>query len=132
MKSFLLPTAIRTIRRFVGLFVCLILVAVAKGQTPTFSCYLTNEVRVSSTVYQFDIYLLSTGTDAFEYASGQWGITVNSAVVNGGTLTPSIVSSGVVNTAGTAVTWVSGDQFVTGGAWSSKPIQINGLNFTIN
>src|SRR5690349_24284179 len=63
-----------------------------KAQSPTFGCYITNEVVVSSTVYQFDVYLLNTSTATFEYAIGQWGISVNSAVANGGTLTPSIVS----------------------------------------
>jgi len=63
-----------------------------KAQSPTFGCYITNEVVVSPTVYQFDVYLLNTSTVTFEYAIGQWGISVNSAVANGGTLTPSIVS----------------------------------------
>jgi hypothetical protein len=62
-----------------------------KAQTPSFSCYITNEVLVSPTVYQFDIYLLKTGGPDFQYAAGQWGITVNPDVANGGNLTASIV-----------------------------------------
>src|SRR5205814_5369425 len=68
------------------------LYTVTQPPAPYFTCYITNEVQVSPTVYQFDVYLLRTGSTPFQYAAGQWGITVNSAVVNGGSLTPSIVS----------------------------------------
>src|SRR5438477_4317820 len=72
--------------------VVLLFVAVSgKAQNPTFSCYITNEVLVSPTVYQFELYLLNTGNVPMEYAAGQWGITVNPTVANGGTLTASII-----------------------------------------
>jgi len=80
------------IPRLLVLFAWLIIAVQSNAQSPSFSCYITNETQVSSTVYQFDLYLLGTGTNAFLYAGGQWGITVNSSVANGGTLTPSIVS----------------------------------------
>src|SRR5437016_3808562 len=38
---------------------------------------------------------------------------------------------GTVNTSGTAVTWVSGDKFVTGGAWNNVVITIGTSHFTI-
>src|SRR5207249_4991611 len=66
MKSFL------QVQRLFILAAGLLVVLTGHAQTPTFSCYITNEVRVSSQVYQFDIYLLRTGTTAFEYAGGQW------------------------------------------------------------
>src|SRR5207249_3923515 len=53
----------------------------------------TNESQVSPTVYQFDLYLLNTGTQAFEYAGGQWGISINPAVSNGGTLTATVIKT---------------------------------------
>ena len=53
---------------------------------------LRNDIQVSSTVYEFDIYLLRTGAIPFEYASGQYGILVNPLVKNGGVLTASIVT----------------------------------------
>src|SRR5205823_563800 len=65
---------------------------VSEPASSSFSCYITNELQISPTVYQFDIYLLNRSTSPFEYAGGQWGITVNSAIANGGTLTPSIVA----------------------------------------
>ncbi len=59
----------------------------------TFANYITNEVLVSPTIYEFDVYLLRTVPQAFEYAAGQWGISINSAVANGGTLTAAIVGN---------------------------------------
>src|SRR5437870_4778223 len=74
----------RTIQK---LFIAAFMLIAVNGmsQAPTYSCYLTNEALVSPTVYQFDIYLLSTGGSQMQYAAGQWGITVNPTVANGGT-----------------------------------------------
>jgi len=69
----------------------LVITVSAKAQSPSFSVYITNETMISPTVYQFDIYLLSTGNATFEYAASQWGMTVNPLVANGGVLTSSIV-----------------------------------------
>src|SRR5204862_5403724 len=67
-----------------------------KAVNPSFACYITNEVLVSPTEYQFDVYLLSTGNVPFEYAAGQWGITVNPDVAGGGTLKASIVTGSTI------------------------------------
>jgi len=70
-------------------------VTITQPLQPTFSCYITNDtVDVTHKIYTFDLYLINTSTNntAFEYAGGQWGILINSAVSNGGTLTPSIVA----------------------------------------
>src|ERR1041385_5795569 len=81
------------LRRLFFFFLCLFALA-AKAQLPaSFSCYITNATYISTTIYQFDLYLVNTSTNQFKYAQGQWGIKINSAVANGGTLTPSIVSS---------------------------------------
>jgi hypothetical protein len=63
-----------------------------KAQNPTYLLELRNDVQVSATVYEFDIYLLRTGTTAFEYASGQYGIVVNSLIKNGGTVAATMVA----------------------------------------
>jgi hypothetical protein len=62
-----------------------------EAQDPTYLLELRNDVQVSSTVYEFDIYLLRTGVTELEYASGQYGITVNPLIKNGGTLTATMV-----------------------------------------
>ena len=62
------------------------------AQNPTYTLDLRNDVQVSSTVYEFDIYLLRTGTTAFEYASGNYGILINPLIKNGGTVTASMVA----------------------------------------
>src|SRR5689334_9879253 len=64
----------------------------SNAQAPTFDCYLTNDTFISPTIYQFDIYLLRTGTNVFEYGAGQWGINISSVCANGGSLTPSVVT----------------------------------------
>ena len=62
------------------------------AQNPTYLCELRNDVQVSSTVFEFDIYLLQTGGTSFEYAAGQFGILINPAVKNGGTITATILA----------------------------------------
>lgn len=64
---------------------------IVSAQNPTYTLELRNDIQVSSTVYEFDIFLLRTGTTAFEYAQGQYGIIVNSMIKNDGTLSASIV-----------------------------------------
>ena len=62
------------------------------AQNPTYTLDLRNDAQVSSTVYEFDIYLLRTGAIPFEYASGQYGVLVNSLIKNSGSITASIVA----------------------------------------
>jgi len=77
---------------FLSLFCALASISTtSNAQAPTFDCYLTNDTFISPIVYQFDIYLLRTGTNVFEYAETQWGINIGSACANGGTLTPSMI-----------------------------------------
>lgn len=61
------------------------------AQNPAYTLELRNDIQVSSSVYEFDIYLLRTGTTTFEYAQGQYGMVINSMIKNGGTLSASIV-----------------------------------------
>ena len=67
-----------------------------KAQTPTYEMGVTNEqLRDSSLspfqIYQFDVYLLRTGSTPLELASMQFGLGFDVNVVNGGTLTFGIV-----------------------------------------
>jgi hypothetical protein len=71
----------------VGLFVPL-----SYSANPTYTCTLTNDVKTASNVYEFDIYLLRTGTTPFELVQFQGGVIFNNAIKNGGTLTVSYVS----------------------------------------
>lgn len=67
----------------------------SSSQTPTYTILLTNDVPVSATEYQFDIYLLRTGTTPLELGGIQIGLLYNEAVKNGGTLTLSYVPGSV-------------------------------------
>jgi hypothetical protein len=86
MKNLLKPT--------VKLLITCILLAhsMLLHAQPTYTSELKNDLMVSSTVYEFDLYLTRTGTTPLELANFQAAITVNPAFVNGGTITPSIVS----------------------------------------
>ena len=63
-----------------------------KAQNPTYLCELRNDAQTSSTVFEFDIYLLRTGSIPFEYAAAQFGILINPLIKNGGTITASIIA----------------------------------------
>lgn len=60
---------------------------------PTYLCELRNDVQVSPTVYEFDIYIMRTGINAFDYAGTQHGITVNPTIKNSGTITAYFVTT---------------------------------------
>ena len=65
-----------------------------KAQVPTsYEFSLRNDVQISPTVFEFDIYLLNLDlVNVFELDLYQTGILVNPAIVNGGTITASIVA----------------------------------------
>lgn len=72
------------------------------AQTPGYLCELRNDTQVDASTFEFDVYLLRTGTTPLELADLQLGIIINPGVKNGGTITASYVpgSSGL-NTAQT-------------------------------
>ena len=66
--------------------------AVSFAQNPTYACDIRNHSLVSANVYEFDLYITQTGSTLFELANYQAGIQVNPLLINGGTVTASIVS----------------------------------------
>jgi hypothetical protein len=58
---------------------------------PFFTCNLANDAKTGANTYEFDIYLLRTGTDAFRLFAAQFDITFDNSVLNGGNLTASWV-----------------------------------------
>jgi len=76
----------------VGALLLLSLAAGLNAQNPNYLCELRNDVQADARTFEFDIYLLRTGTTAFEYSSMQFGININPGVRNGGTITVSLVS----------------------------------------
>lgn len=63
------------------------------SQNPSYQMLLMNDEKISNTEYQFDIYLLRTGTTSFKLGGCQMSFAYNSAILNGGTLTVSWVPS---------------------------------------
>lgn len=59
-----------------------------KAQDPSASFYIDHPIYISPTIYEFDVMVKASGaTTAFDLRTFQAGIYVNSAWVNGGTLT---------------------------------------------
>ena len=64
-----------------------------QAQTPTYDMYITNQSQVDSKTYQFDVYLLRTGSNVLNMAGVQFGLGIDTSITNGGTLSISIVSN---------------------------------------
>ncbi len=77
----------------------LLLQSVSLAQLPAYMCDIRNPAFVSDNVYEFDLYLTRSGTVPLELANYQAAIQVNPLLINGGTVTASIVgsSSGLVS-----------------------------------
>jgi len=67
------------------------------AQMPTYLCELRNDAQIDSKTVEFDVYLLRTGSTAFEYSSMQMGININTSAANGGTITPTFVAGSDLN-----------------------------------
>ena len=67
------------------------------ADTPTYSCEIRNGSFVSAQVFEFDIYLTQTGVTPLELACFNTGILLNSGFVNGGTITPTLLSGSELN-----------------------------------
>ena len=63
--------------------------SVSFSQSPTFTCTITNDSIKSTTVCQFDVYILRTGTIPLQLYTFQMGFTYDVASLNGGTITAS-------------------------------------------
>lgn len=69
-------------------------VSTSYGQAPAVGEYrliVTNEMQTAPNVYEFDIYLLNMSSNEFKLGLVQFGLFINPAIKDGGTLTPSIV-----------------------------------------
>jgi hypothetical protein len=58
----------------------------ALGQNPTYQLILSNDAQLSSTVYEFDVYIIQTGATAFELSELQLVMSFNTGI-SSGTLT---------------------------------------------
>jgi len=66
-----------------------------QAQVPNMTLTIQNELQTSDKTLEFDVYLLNTNPSvSFEMNTMQLAITMNSSIINGGTITPSFVSGG--------------------------------------
>ena len=79
---------------------------------PTFQWRLENGQLTGPTTYQFDVYIYNTSGTAFEFKNGTITFWVNPTWRNGGTITPTSVST-ELNTVNAAMT-------------TSLPVYVNG------
>src|ERR1035438_3942280 len=77
------------------LIVTVLYIPLSYTQTPTYICTLANDILAGGNVYEFDVYLLSTGTTPMQLGGIQFGFTYNNAVRNGGTMTATWVPGSV-------------------------------------
>jgi hypothetical protein len=70
-------------------------VPVSYTQTPAYTCALANDTLTGGNVYEFDVYLLVTGTTPMQLGGIQLGFTYNNAVINGGTISATWVPGSV-------------------------------------
>lgn len=68
------------------------------AQTPTYRCDIRNEAFVAANIFEFDLYLTQTGSTPLELACINSGVLISDGFVNGGTITPSLVSGSELNT----------------------------------
>src|ERR1035437_5826978 len=52
-----------------------------------FTVSLKNDIYTAPNVYEFDIYMIKTGTTAWRLMAAQFDITFDPAIINGGTIT---------------------------------------------
>lgn len=65
----------------------------ANAQNPDYKVVLKNDVLVTPSVLEFDLYIKSIGSNQFEYSSFQAGIKMNPLFVNGGFPTIELVEN---------------------------------------
>jgi hypothetical protein len=65
------------------------------SQKPAYICTLANDAITSDNSYEFDIYLLRTGTEPFELGGFELGVLYNKDIRNGGTLTATYIPGSV-------------------------------------
>lgn len=66
---------------------------IAKAQNPDYQVVLKNDVLVTPSVLEFDLYIKSIGSNPLEYSSFQAGIKMNPLFVNGGFPTIELVEN---------------------------------------
>ncbi len=91
----IMNSQLRTKHRFLLTFLFLVVASAglwAKQAVPTFTYTIANQTLVSDKVLEFDVYLLNTNPLVkFEASGVQLCVTINPAILNGGTITPSVV-----------------------------------------
>jgi hypothetical protein len=92
-KKLSTPANLLAIIQIVILYYLVVFTGTAQAQTPSFFCDIRNETYVSANIFEFDLYITRTSILPLELACFQSAIKINTAFINGGDITPSIVTS---------------------------------------
>jgi hypothetical protein len=81
----------KTINLITCLFIIAMICCPLYAKTPEYFCTLTNDTQTGLNTYEFDIYLVRLGTTPLELSGFQAGLTFNTAILNGGTVSWMII-----------------------------------------
>jgi len=76
----------KNMKKLILLLFVFLLSGFAYSQNPTYTVVLKNDIQTASNVYEFDIYIMRTGTTEFQLAAIQGGLTFNTLLKGAGTL----------------------------------------------
>jgi hypothetical protein len=86
------------VKRIYALTLCILLFSAVTGIfAQTWTASVTN-INNTSNTFKFSVYLKNTSATTFAFLGGQWAFTFNKNILNGGTLTGAIISSGIDST----------------------------------
>jgi hypothetical protein len=93
MKTTYMKLGVSTIQKMF-LFIALFAFTGATAKNYSYQLYVANQVQVSPTVFQFDVFVLNTSTPSgtqLEMAGVQFGIGFDASIANGGQLSASVI-----------------------------------------
>lgn len=77
----------------IGIIIMILFVTLVKSYGQSAEMRVENESLVSSTVYEFDVYVYNTSGVSWELKAGTIAINMNPSFRNGGTITPTAIGS---------------------------------------
>jgi PKD-like domain/Secretion system C-terminal sorting domain/Putative metal-binding motif len=87
-----MKTKITLLRMLFTVLVCTLFSLTGRAQVSSVQFLVANDLQVAPNQYEFDVFLVSTGSSSFQLASSQYNFTYNNAARNGGAMTAAWVA----------------------------------------